>query len=226
MPIYQHTAVDRTPYTYLIGWKELDKWYFGVRYAKGCRPDEFWREEQRSKRSYNASSKTVDKFIKEHGQPDVRSVIDVFKSEEMARDYESRIIDLFDMVKDSRFLNKHNPKKKFYMIGPHSEEHCQRISKALKGIKRSEESNRRNSERQKGRPAWNKGLPSPMKGVKVGPYSPERCKSNSDAKRGTVHINNGVIGKVIKPEQLQSFLDQGWQRGRMKFKKSNKETLH
>ena len=26
--------IDRTPYTYLIGWTKLDKWYYGVKYAK------------------------------------------------------------------------------------------------------------------------------------------------------------------------------------------------
>lgn len=31
------TAVDNQPYTYLIGWSKLNKWYYGVRYSKKCK---------------------------------------------------------------------------------------------------------------------------------------------------------------------------------------------
>lgn len=30
--------INNTPYTYLIGWPNLNKWYYGVRYAKNCQP--------------------------------------------------------------------------------------------------------------------------------------------------------------------------------------------
>ena len=34
--------MDRTPYTYLIGWSNLNKFYYGVRYGKGCHPSDLW----------------------------------------------------------------------------------------------------------------------------------------------------------------------------------------
>jgi hypothetical protein len=34
--------VTSISYTYLIGWSKLDKWYYGVRYASNCNPDELW----------------------------------------------------------------------------------------------------------------------------------------------------------------------------------------
>ena len=37
-----YTAKDRTPYTYLIGWSNLGKWYYGVQYGKGVHPDNLW----------------------------------------------------------------------------------------------------------------------------------------------------------------------------------------
>ena len=59
-----YTAIDRTPYTYLIGWKSLDKWYYGVRYGKGVHPSDLWVV-------YFTSSRHVKKFRDDHGEPDV-----------------------------------------------------------------------------------------------------------------------------------------------------------
>lgn len=30
-------------YTYLIGWSSHNKFYYGVRYAKGSNPNELWK---------------------------------------------------------------------------------------------------------------------------------------------------------------------------------------
>ena len=42
------------PYTYLIGWKEKNLWYYGVRYSKDCDTNDLWE-------SYYTSSKYVQK---------------------------------------------------------------------------------------------------------------------------------------------------------------------
>jgi hypothetical protein len=34
--------IYNTPYTYLIGWSNQNKYYYGVRYAKDCHPNDFW----------------------------------------------------------------------------------------------------------------------------------------------------------------------------------------
>lgn len=44
-------------YTYLIGWSNHNKWYYGRRTAKNCHPNEFWK-------TYFTSSKYVKEFRK------------------------------------------------------------------------------------------------------------------------------------------------------------------
>lgn len=42
----------------------------------------------------------------------------------------------------------------------------------------------------------------------------ERMKGNTVVK-GYCHINNGVIGKMISKSQLETYLSQGWKKGRL-----------
>ena len=51
---------DRIPYTYIIGWSSLNKWYYGVRYAKNCKPEDLWK-------TYFTSSKHVKEFLTGNG---------------------------------------------------------------------------------------------------------------------------------------------------------------
>lgn len=44
------------PFTYLIGWSKYDKWYYGVRFAKGCNPDDLWN-------TYFTSSGILHEFL-------------------------------------------------------------------------------------------------------------------------------------------------------------------
>ena len=47
-------------YTYLIGWTKYNIQYYGVRYAKGCHPDDLWK-------TYFTSSKYVKEFREKNG---------------------------------------------------------------------------------------------------------------------------------------------------------------
>jgi ribosomal protein S24E len=83
MNIYQ-------PYTYLIGWTEQDKWYYGVRHANKKPPeDDLWKE-------YFTSSKYVKDFRHQFGEPDVVKIDKTFDSKEDAVNYE------FDFLKENR----------------------------------------------------------------------------------------------------------------------------
>ena len=83
MNIYQ-------PYTYLIGWTELNKWYYGVRYANTKRPeDDLWKE-------YFTSSKYVKEFRDNFGEPNFVKIDKIFKNREDAIDYE------FNFLKENR----------------------------------------------------------------------------------------------------------------------------
>lgn len=92
-----------TPYTYIIGWPELDIWYYGVRYASGCHPDDLWNP-------YKTSSDYVSEFVNIHGEPSVRKVRRTFAHlndpVSAARLWENKVLKRMKVVESSRWLNK------------------------------------------------------------------------------------------------------------------------
>ena len=96
-----HTAGTCTPYTYLIGWKEFDTWYYGVRYADNSHPDDFWI-------LYKTSSKYVQRFISEHGEPDVKEIRKVFSNKSDARNWEEKVLTKLNILGKSNWLNRAN----------------------------------------------------------------------------------------------------------------------
>lgn len=90
---------DRTPYVYAIAWTGLNTAYVGVRYGRGCHPSDLWK-------SYFTSSRYVAEFRREHGEPDVVDIIDVFLNEQQAQACEQEILVDFGLAHDPAFLNK------------------------------------------------------------------------------------------------------------------------
>lgn len=93
--------IKHTPYTYLIGWPSLNKWYYGVRYAKNCQPDDLWI-------SYKTSSKLVKKFVIEHGDPTIVEVRKTFQSVLEAQQWESKVLQRLQVAKSTMWLNAHD----------------------------------------------------------------------------------------------------------------------
>lgn len=124
-------------YTYLIGWKSLDRWYYGVSYKRGCSPDDLWT-------SYFTSSDYVRDFIAEHGQPDVIEVRECGLKEKMLR-LEDAVLRRLGAVESDRWLNRGRGGAKFF--------------KEAGKTKWSEEARKRFSERRKGLTHKNKGRP-------------------------------------------------------------------
>ena len=97
----------KTPYTYLIGWKSLNKWYYGVKFAKNCHPDEFWV-------SYHTSSKDVKVLREQFGEPDVIEVRRVFETRTNtdtsndAREWEHKVLRRIGAVKKKEWINRGN----------------------------------------------------------------------------------------------------------------------
>lgn len=89
------------PFTYLIGWKALDKWYYGVRYARGCHPDDLWTK-------YFTSSKYVLKLREDFSEPDVIEIRQTFDDSLQAREWEEKVLRRLNVIKDGRWLNKNN----------------------------------------------------------------------------------------------------------------------
>jgi hypothetical protein len=94
-------SIYHNPYTYLIGWSQLNKFYYGVRFAKGCRPDDLWN-------SYFTSSKHVEKLRHEVGEPDIIQVRKTFADGEAALSWEHKVLQRMCVVKDERFLNRYD----------------------------------------------------------------------------------------------------------------------
>ena len=156
-----------TPYTYLIGWSKLNKWYYGSRCAKktnclyesGCHPDDFWV-------TYHTSSDVVTAFREEHGEPDVREIRKTFSNADDAKAWEHRILQRMNVVKNDKWLNGNDKLGPPIMIGekhpnygkPRSHETKKKLSEALKGEKNpnygktpSQETKKKLSEARKGK---------------------------------------------------------------------------
>jgi len=98
MTIYNHI-----PYTYLIGWSHREKYYYGVRYAIGCNPNELWK-------TYFTSSKVVNKYRKLYGEPDIIQIRKLFTSKDKAILWENRVLEKLNVKSRLDFLNQTNNK--------------------------------------------------------------------------------------------------------------------
>lgn len=88
-----------TPYTYLIGWPELNLWYYGVRFAKNCDPSELLK-------TYFTSSIHVVAIIQQHGIPSVSQIRKIFTDITTAREWETRVLKRLGVTKRSDFINR------------------------------------------------------------------------------------------------------------------------
>lgn len=87
------------PYTYLIGWPEHNKWYYGVRYADNCHPSDLCNP-------YKTSSKLVQKYISLYGDPSVKQIRRTFSCKNSARAWENRVLKRLNVVNENKWLNK------------------------------------------------------------------------------------------------------------------------
>ena len=85
------------PFTYLIGWTEQNKYYYGVRFAQKCAPSDLWTK-------YFTSSKAVKSFRDQYGEPDVIQVRKCFYDKDAAIEWEAKT--LKRISNRSVFLNK------------------------------------------------------------------------------------------------------------------------
>jgi hypothetical protein len=90
---------DQTPYTYLIGWSKLNIYYYGVRYAYGCHPNELWK-------TYFTSSDGVADFVAHHGAPDIQQIRKTFYDTKTAQTWEHRVLKRMKVIYRDDYLNK------------------------------------------------------------------------------------------------------------------------
>jgi len=95
MSIYK----DHIPYTYLVGWSSLNKYYYGVRFGKNCHPNEFWIK-------YFTSSQKVKELRITYGEPDIIEIRKTFKSQNSARLWEKKVLKRLDVLNEEKWLNE------------------------------------------------------------------------------------------------------------------------
>lgn len=129
------------PYTYLIGWSHLNQYYYGVRYAKNCNPDELWTK-------YHTSSKYVKELRVSHGEPDVIQIRKTFDDGKSARKWEATVLARLNVLHNDKWINRNvsgAPDPGVGKLNP------------MYGKSHSIESIQKMREAKKGQPAWNKG---------------------------------------------------------------------
>ena len=135
-------------YTYLIGWSNLDLWYYGVRWRnirlKRTPEEDLWIY-------YFTHSKPVKHMRAFIGEPDVIHIDKTFNSIDKARKYESKVLIEHNAKKSPHWLNKHdrigqpimigkdNPMygKKIWLGKNHTEESKNEMRKSKTGPKNS-----------------------------------------------------------------------------------------
>lgn len=91
--------MQTTPYTYLIGWSQHSKYYYGVRYAKNCTPSDLWV-------TYFTSSKLVQDMRLKHGEPDIIQVRRTFEDRDSAVFWEQKVLSKLDVINNPLWLNQ------------------------------------------------------------------------------------------------------------------------
>jgi len=115
-----------TPYTYFIGWPDLNTFYYGVRYGRTCDPSDLWV-------TYFTSSKEVHAFRALHGDPPLREVRHTFKTKEAAREWEHKVLRRMKAPLREDFLNRTTAKAPSMLGRSHSEETRRKQSLTQKG---------------------------------------------------------------------------------------------
>jgi len=141
-----------SPYTYLIGWTKYNKWYYGVRFAKDCSPNELWK-------SYFTSSKHVKKFRETSGEPDIIEVRKIFERVSQAQEWENKVLRRLKVVSKEKWLNKTDNKSvcpEASLRGARKKK-AHYIQKNRLGYKHSEETKRKISESRTGSVGYWKG---------------------------------------------------------------------
>src|SRR3990172_10349004 len=91
--------MNNIPYTYLIGWAQQNRWYYGSRFATKCHPSNLWQ-------TYFTSSKQVKKFREQNGEPNIIQIRKVFTSIDKCREWEHKVLRRLKVVQNPKCFNK------------------------------------------------------------------------------------------------------------------------
>ena len=123
-------AQTHQPFTYIVGWTKANIYYIGVKYAKGCKPEDLGT-------TYFTSSKKIG-ALWTYCEPDFKCVYP-FDSPEEALWFEEVLQKEFNVLKSKQFANLHIGGKEFGLLEPISETTRAKMSAAKKGTTQSKE---------------------------------------------------------------------------------------
>jgi hypothetical protein len=88
------------PFTYLLKHIPTNKYYYGVKYKKGCHPNDLWTK-------YFTSSKKVKGLIKRYGKKSfIFEIRKTFKTQQQARNWEHKVLKRMKVIYRNDFLNQ------------------------------------------------------------------------------------------------------------------------
>lgn len=102
----QYTAGDRTPYTYLIRFPELNLYYYGAQWGRQCHPENLGKK-------YFSSSPKVKKLLQHH--PAIFEPRKTFQTIEECQRFETRFLQKVNAKKNQHFINRHNNEHSKFM---------------------------------------------------------------------------------------------------------------
>jgi hypothetical protein len=92
--------IESIPFTYLLKHISTNKYYYGVRYRKGCHPKDLWK-------TYFTSSKKVKGLIKRYGKKSFKFEIrKIFKNPNQAINWEYKVLKRMKVIYRNDFLNQ------------------------------------------------------------------------------------------------------------------------
>lgn len=95
--------MEYKPYTYLVGWSSLNKYYYGVEYKNSSRhgranPSNLWV-------TYFTSSKTIQYMRVKYGEPDIIEIRKTFTDNHKAVAWEKKVLKKLKVLESDMWIN-------------------------------------------------------------------------------------------------------------------------
>ncbi len=195
-----HTANDRTPYTYLIRFPSLNQLYYGVRYGANCHPSELGV-------GYKSSSNLVKHLLEQHSDA-IFVVRKIFDDVDKAKRWETRVLTKMNAAKHPSFLNKQN--NWLYPLGNQGKQNpMYGLPGTMLGRKHTTETIKKMSESKIGK-TWNTGKHNTEE-------SKQKCRDSqlgakSHRFKGYYHTPHGIFesSRLAAAQNLNHKRIQEW----------------
>lgn len=166
-------------FTYLIGWRSLDVWYYG--YKTGS-TDQLWT-------TYFTSSELVREHRSLYGEPDVVRIHMMFSNKTEALAYENKFLRRVKAVRSPRWLNRHDNEN---FQGPSKFSEKSLAKKAATMQRKMDDPEYRKLKSEAAKKAWETKRANGYEGSNKGRKFSDEARAN---------MSKGHKGQVITEEQ-------------------------